>query len=258
MQRNYNLASGENAFTSSEISDRPFSKEATLFKVMTRFNYEKGDPVGVNGMKYVKEAPALVCKDGSIKRKATFKCPCCGKQFIALIDNVRSGKTKSCRCSHIKHGLCFKFGYSTWNNIKQRTMVSTANNYKNYGGRGITMHEPWIHDFKAFYDYVSSLPYFGEKGRTLDRKNNYGNYEPGNLRWATSHTQNANMRMRSVNKSGYIGVAYVMAKRMYRSAITIHNKTIHLGYYKNSLNAAVRRDNYIKKHNLTEYTLNFK
>ena len=34
MQRNYNLASGENAFTSSEISDRPFSKEATLFNVM--------------------------------------------------------------------------------------------------------------------------------------------------------------------------------------------------------------------------------
>jgi hypothetical protein len=34
MQRNYNLASGENAFTSSEISDRPFSKEATLFNIM--------------------------------------------------------------------------------------------------------------------------------------------------------------------------------------------------------------------------------
>lgn len=56
------------------------------------------------------------------------------------------------------------------------------------------MFSAWIDDFQAFYDYVSKLPHFGEKGYTLDRIDNSGNYEPNNVRWATAKTQARNRR----------------------------------------------------------------
>ena len=46
----------------------------------------------------------------------------------------------------------------------------------------------------AFYDYVSKLEHFGEEGRTFDRVEVNGNYEPGNLRWATMKEQQRNRR----------------------------------------------------------------
>ena len=52
----------------------------------------------------------------------------------------------------------------------------------------------WVNDFEAFYNFVSKLPHFNEKGYTLDRINNNGNYEPNNVRWADSKTQNNNKR----------------------------------------------------------------
>ena len=54
------------------------------------------------------------------------------------------------------------------------------------------MFPAWVEDFQAFYDYVSALPHFGEKGYSLGRLDNNGNYEPGNLRFADWKTQNRN------------------------------------------------------------------
>lgn len=55
------------------------------------------------------------------------------------------------------------------------------------------MHSPWKEDFLAFKTYVlilgTRLP-----GYSLDRINNDGNYEPGNLRWADAVTQANNKR----------------------------------------------------------------
>ena len=60
------------------------------------------------------------------------------------------------------------------------------------------MFAEWIHDFQKFYDYVSKLPHFGEEGYTLDRIDNDGNYEIGNLRWADKTTQSRNRRGRRI------------------------------------------------------------
>ena len=76
--------------------------------------------------------------------------------------------------------------YYTWAGMKKRCR-DTQN--PNYGGRGINVYPAWGNDFQAFYDYVSKLEHFGEKGYTLDRIDNDGNYEPGNLRWTTSKKQ---------------------------------------------------------------------
>lgn len=61
--------------------------------------------------------------------------------------------------------------------------------YKNYGGRGITVYEPW-HNLKQF---VADIGHLHRKGLEIDRENNDGNYEPNNIRFVT-HQVNADNR----------------------------------------------------------------
>lgn len=62
--------------------------------------------------------------------------------------------------------------------------------WKNYGGRGISVCEQWLTSFDNYYAHVGDAP----PGLTLDRIDNDGNYEPGNMRWATPHQQTFNQR----------------------------------------------------------------
>ena len=92
------------------------------------------------------------------------------------------------------HGMSNTTIYRKWHDIKRRCSDSRQPSYKNYGGRGIEMCEEWKNDFAKFYEYVSSLPNFNKPEYTLDRINNDGNYEPGNVRWATRLQQSRNRR----------------------------------------------------------------
>ncbi len=94
--------------------------------------------------------------------------------------------------------------YKTWSMIHQRCTNPNNTNYKNYGGRGIKMYEPWKNSFTEFNSYI--LENLGERpdGMTLDRIDTDGNYEPGNLRWADHSVQMHNRRVRS--RSGIQGV----------------------------------------------------
>lgn len=156
-----------------------------------------------------------------------------------------------------KHGLRGTPLYCKWVNIKQRLFNRTNRAYSNYGGRGITMCMPWIYNGKLFCDYIQGLPHFGEKGLTLDRINNDGNYEPGNLRWANRHIQSANQNMRKANKTGFIGVTLSHRdKNPWAARIRINRKVVYIGNYKTPKEAAIARNNYIIANNLTEYKLN--
>ena len=129
-----------------------------------------------------------------------WKCRCaCGNFCVVSSYLLRNGKTRSCGCLHDEgnfktHGLCNTKTYRIWENIKKRCYNPNHEQYGDYGGRGIKMFEGWISDFQAFYDYVSKLENFGEKGYTLDRINNDGNYEPSNVKWSTRTEQNRNRR----------------------------------------------------------------
>jgi hypothetical protein len=84
--------------------------------------------------------------------------------------------------------------YRLWQNIKDRCYNPNNIGYHNYGGRGITLYEPWKTDFESFVDYL--LIQLGTKPKkyTLDRIENNGSYVPFNLRWATMETQCSNRR----------------------------------------------------------------
>lgn len=135
-----------------------------------------------------------------------WSCQCdCGKTTTTLGTNLRNGNKQSCGCSrgrpehlvalNTTHGLYGHPLHKVWDSIIQRCTNPKSGSYDRYGGRGISMCEEWRHDLPAFYDYVSALPHCGEKGYSLDRINNDGNYEPGNLRWATSKEQQRNTRL---------------------------------------------------------------
>ena len=84
--------------------------------------------------------------------------------------------------------------YKVWTAIKQRCYNLNDKNFKSYGGRGIAMNASWRNDFRAFADYIDNALGARPTGYSLDRINNNGNYEPGNLRWADRGTQTANRR----------------------------------------------------------------
>lgn len=130
-----------------------------------------------------------------------YLCRClCGKLKTTGLRLLRSGCTRSCGCLlldrpiRIKHGFARKGAIRTewhiWQQMKHRCENPNCPEYKNYGGRGISVCARW-HSFTAFLSDVGCRP---AKDLMLDRKNNNGNYEPGNVRWADSKTQNRNRR----------------------------------------------------------------
>jgi hypothetical protein len=94
--------------------------------------------------------------------------------------------------TNFKHGLIHTPEYVSWSAMKSRCLNPNTDNYPRWGGRGIKIHEPWIHDFTAFLRDVGPRP---SPLHSLDRwPNPNGNYEPGNVRWATKLEQTENRR----------------------------------------------------------------
>jgi hypothetical protein len=104
---------------------------------------------------------------------------------------------------NLKHGECCRVAkgkkksspeYKSWSGIHDRCLNSNDKHYHRYGGRGIKIADVWVNDFEAFRAYVGFRP---APGYTIDRIDNDGNYEPGNVRWATGKEQ---ARNRSSNR----------------------------------------------------------
>ena len=132
------------------------------------------------------------------KRNTYWLCECdCGNRVERKLNDLTHGYTKSCGCLRKEkpttHGKSANGeNYERWRAMKKRCLNPNDRYFHRYGGRGISIFNEWVNDFDAFDKYVSSLPHHNEPGYTIDRINNDGNYEPGNLRWATASEQAEN------------------------------------------------------------------
>lgn len=140
------------------------------------------------------------------KKAAYWICRCdCGKTFEASTTNLTHGRQKSCGCYRAfsmslrqkVHGHAATTGrgqtpeYDAWSAMVRRCYDPKTTQFPNYGGRGIRVCDEWRHDFSAFLAYLGPRP---SPRHSLDRINNDGYYEPGNVRWATLKEQGNNTR----------------------------------------------------------------
>jgi len=118
--------------------------------------------------------------------------------------------------------------YTAWYNMNIRCYSKKYVKSYNYLGRGITVCDEWRESFSSFYEDMGDRP---GKGYSLDRIDNDGNYEPGNVRWATARQQMQNTRK---SKYEYPGIRIIKTKTLgdrWLARITINNKCLHLGSF---------------------------
>lgn len=124
-----------------------------------------------------------------------FRCDC-GKDATFAVSRVVNGQKKALHCGCKRnygkkdHGMGNSREYSSWMAMRTRCLKPHSKDYPRYGGRGITVYPEWAASFKAFYKYIGPRP----EGTTLDRIDPDGNYEPGNVRWATVMEQAQNRK----------------------------------------------------------------
>ena len=141
-----------------------------------------------------------------LRESGPLNCECicdCGKLTTTTRGRLNSGKTRSCGClrnelvaaRNVKrqttHGKTHTVEYKIWDSMVQRCTNPKDTGYAGYGGRGIKICHQWLTEFMVFLSDMGPRP---SSTHSLDRVDNNGNYEPGNVRWATRKEQERNKR----------------------------------------------------------------
>lgn len=144
--------------------------------------------------------------------RAFWRCRCdCGQSTVKMGKYLTNGDTGSCGCDqramrargNPKYGdMIAHFDhmreYHIWRGMKSRCYTKSASNYRFYGAKGVTVHEPWRESFQNFYRDMGPCP----SNFTLDRIDPFGNYEPANCRWLSWDEQHRNLRRHAALRNG--------------------------------------------------------
>lgn len=131
--------------------------------------------------------------------QAVYLCRCdCGTEKEIRAGYLRDGRTKSCGCLSAElsskraktHGLSRHPLFPVWHSMMARCFKPHNHAYKDYGARGITVCERW----QSVEHFIEDASRLWLPGLTLDRIDNDGNYEPGNVRWTDETAQSRNRR----------------------------------------------------------------
>jgi hypothetical protein len=119
--------------------------------------------------------------------------------LVVRLNNLVSGNSSSCGCVRVEkaaartriHNAWQSAEYDAWIAMKDRCFNPKNGSFEHYGGRGITVCEEWRNSALAFLTHVGPRP---SPEHSLDRIDVNGNYEPGNVQWATRKQQARNQR----------------------------------------------------------------
>jgi hypothetical protein len=121
---------------------------------------------------------------------------------------------------------------------KQRCTNPNNTKYPDYGGRGIEFR---FTSYQEFLDHIGPSP----PGTSIDRIDNNGHYEIGNVKWSTPKEQRANQRMNRKNKFGIVGVSqFSPTSRAYVVRVREGDKYLHLYYGTDFFEACCARKSY--------------
>lgn len=179
-------------------------------------------PINVIGMRFGKLT--VTCRsEKTSSAGALWVCNCdCGGSTITTSLKLRSGHTSSCGCmrkaasqSLVTHGQSNKTKtYRTWKEMRQRCMNPNSDKWKWYGGRGIKICDRWS-DYAMFLEDMGERP----EGKTIDRIDNDGDYEPNNCHWATQLEQTRKQSKNTLNEITVIQLRIDRASGMTYQAI---------------------------------------
>jgi hypothetical protein len=214
----------------------------------------------LTGQKFGRLTALSLVGTKSTGAKATiWKCRCdCGKETIVSAGSLRNGATKSCGCFRaelnkrrskgIKHGFARTRVYRIYAGIKQRCYNPKCRIYWKYGGNGIKMADEWLSNPVVFITWALAHGY--NDTLSIDRIDPSKGYTPDNCRWATIIEQNTHLRQRVSEESGMRGVCWSKKERRWICVVSTNNKTIRIGSFKDKIEAAKARNEYITKTNL--------
>lgn len=143
----------------------------------------------------------VIKRIGTKGKQPLYLCHCsCGNEKAVVGGSLRKGDTQSCGCIHhemmvkrnFKHGLSDRRIKGVRQQMLKRCYDPSCPAYKYYGARGITVCDEWRTSLESFYRWANSSGY--ERGLTLDREDNNGNYCPENCRWVDRFVQSRNKR----------------------------------------------------------------
>jgi len=119
-----------------------------------------------------------------------WSCRCvCGKIKVATTSDLNNHRIQSCGCLKTIHGLSKHPCYPVWKEMVYRCTNPNHRDWKDWGGRGITVCRRW-RKFENFLKDMGECP----AGCQLDRENNNEGYSPENCRWTTAKINSRNRR----------------------------------------------------------------